>query len=1340
MAGQETQELSALLQAVASGRVTPERAVELMSTPDRGPAIREALPPDSGQTLFEIAPTERARKVTEKLPSVRPRRDADTKRDPTGEFEIMDGRYEILREFARGGMGRVLLAVDTTVGREIALKELLPERGGTTRYSASGSSTSANIERFLREARVTGQLEHPNIVPVYEIGVRADGSVYYTMKFVRGDTLGQRLKTINAEHKDDPQTALRKRLELLDSFTQVCNALAFAHDRGVIHRDLKPSNIMVGEFGEVLVLDWGLAKLKDAPNEPEPEPTPKARARAATDSSRTRAVQDTSTVHTMDGTILGTPAYMPPEQANAEEADERSDVYALGAILYEILTGSAPYTGASAAAIVAKVMTQDPTPARDLATHAPPELCALVERAMLRDRDKRLQSAADLAREVKAFRDGRTLSVYSYSSGELVRRFVGRNKAAVSVAAVLVAILAVVGAWSWVSILTEQRRAEDERDRAVAAREEADRNADRAERMGDEATRQAELAEERRSEAHTNLKRAEASLSVAFERAAQTAFGQRRHTDAAMLALRSLQHGDNRPARAQWLDAPYYPTVQLIETQSEEALCMAFSIDGRWFAVGTNESTLLIDRTGQVPQRLLASDAAVYAADFRADGRLAIGTHDGKLRMYDPESGEEVYDLSVGESVRTVAWSPNGRYLAVGLRNGVAWHLDMIDESGSVIEPENSQSAADVAFSPDGRYLAVAAGQAASLYRLPELDRVGQIALDGEHFSRIAFAQFGAVLVGTGWHGRLMIWDTVTQQKLHEVEASPRWINALAVSPCGETIAMGVESHNLMLMDAASAEIRARLPGGVGLIHSLAFDPAGGTVCVSGRAPHVREVNLLPVGGMLRRTLNNFVLCADVSLDGKTLALGLGMGRGVALVDFETLEVRRVLRGLSEPPSSVDFSPDGTLLVSSGDRMLRWRDLDGEAEVLPEHGQVAWMFAYSPDRRRIALVSGSGTFQIRDADTGTILKRYEVDDASIAQLLWSPDGDAVVAVCYDGRVKYVRPDDDAQRRTFETEAEGLMTAVFVGRQLVVGSLEGRVSVWDAATGQRVEGRGHQTTGAVMAMTLSPDGSLLVAGDFEGQLHFLDPGSLELRLRTRLSPEMVHGMCFHPSGNWLVAGTTDLRLHLLDLRRLFDDPVRALATVTEHTGFVLEDFNLVPVPDWRPRHVYTPPQLDLLIRRHRESLQRHTSGEGVDIEAWWNDGRAEQFRHAADAVYYRREYERASTLYGQAQFLRAYQVLNEFVREYPTADVLLLIGRCAAHLEWHERAAGLLILATQAEHGPDFDTGEVWADVVRVKLKLDQTDEAREALDYALEHGYVPTAEDTEAWQDLLSRD
>ncbi|MCP4593528.1 MAG: serine/threonine protein kinase, partial [bacterium] len=198
------------------------------------------------------------------------------------------------------------------------MKELLADTGSS---SPSGprtdrvSKTGAVAARFLREARVTGQLEHPNIVPVYEVGRRQGGAFYYTMKLVRGRTLAEALKQCRT---------LADRLRLLPHYVDLCNAIAYAHSRGVIHRDIKTDNVMLGEFGETVVLDWGLAKVKEEPDICGTETRPKLSGLA-----------DPSTGHTVHGSAIGTPAYMSPEQADGrvDEIDERSDVWSLGAVL-----------------------------------------------------------------------------------------------------------------------------------------------------------------------------------------------------------------------------------------------------------------------------------------------------------------------------------------------------------------------------------------------------------------------------------------------------------------------------------------------------------------------------------------------------------------------------------------------------------------------------------------------------------------------------------------------------------------------------------------------------------------------------------------------------------------------------------------------------------------------------------------------------------------------------------------------------------------------------------------------------------------------------------------------
>ncbi len=374
-------------------------------------------------------------------------------------------RYSVVREFARGGMGRILIATDNAVGREVALKEVLVPDAAQGRDPTDADPEA--VERFLREAKVTGQLDHPGIVPVYEISRRQDGSIFYTMKLVRGVSMTARMEEIASSSKTDAQK-FAERMKLLEAFLDVCHAIAYAHARGVIHRDLKPDNIMLGDYGETVVLDWGLARVRGTEDVVMHRDTPRF------SQSLMKNAQES---HTLAGSVMGTPGYMAPEQAAGQLhlVDERSDVYALGAILYQILAGHQPYIGGGAMTVVEQVLAGDPTPLKVAAPLAPPDLVTLAEKAMARDREKRVGSAAQLADEIAAYRGGRTLSVYNYSSAELLKRFVARNRAAVGVGAMAGCVLIVVLVLSVLNIRSERDVAEGalaERD-ALAAEQRA---------------------------------------------------------------------------------------------------------------------------------------------------------------------------------------------------------------------------------------------------------------------------------------------------------------------------------------------------------------------------------------------------------------------------------------------------------------------------------------------------------------------------------------------------------------------------------------------------------------------------------------------------------------------------------------------------------------------------------------------------------------------------------------------------------------------------------------------------------------------------------------------------
>ena len=295
-------------------------------------------------------------------------------------------RYTLTRLHATGGIGRIWVARDGYLGREIALKELRSDKAGSGVVS----------KRFLREARITAQLEHPGIVPVYELARRPeDQQPFYTMRFVNGRTLTEAARAYHQERAVG-QVGSLEFPALLNSFITVCNTLAYAHSRGVIHRDLKGQNVLLGDFGEVVVLDWGLAKLVDRPDrEPQTPFVP------------FDLVGIEGVDLTVAGQMIGTPAYMAPEQATGllDLIDHRTDVYGLGAILYEILTGHPPFTGADAREVLRKVREECPIPPHQFWPEVPPALETACLRALAKRAADRYGSATELAQEVQRWQE-----------------------------------------------------------------------------------------------------------------------------------------------------------------------------------------------------------------------------------------------------------------------------------------------------------------------------------------------------------------------------------------------------------------------------------------------------------------------------------------------------------------------------------------------------------------------------------------------------------------------------------------------------------------------------------------------------------------------------------------------------------------------------------------------------------------------------------------------------------------------------------------------------------------------------------------------------------------------
>ena len=376
------------------------------------------------------------------------------------------GRYSKVRPHALGGLGQVFVALDEELNRHVALKQI------QDRFAIDPEAR----QRFILEAEITGGLEHPGIVPVYGLGMQADGQPYYAMRFIRGESLQDAISLLHNSQlsQNDKMFALRK---LLGRLVDVCQAVGYAHSRGVLHRDIKPDNIMLGKFGETLVVDWGLAKLVDSTTE-QVESKIKSSSAAVADEAVIKkhladSPQDSSSEATIDeempllrptsvhvegtrqGRIVGTLSYMSPEQACGDIAliDKRSDIYSLGATMYAMLVGKTalgtkhrdgPLSLDEALSLVRENKFLPP---RQIAPWLPKSLAAICERAMAKNPNDRYDSTLALADDLERWLADEPVQAYHENALERSRRWIKRHQtlASTSAAILLVGLFALIG-------------------------------------------------------------------------------------------------------------------------------------------------------------------------------------------------------------------------------------------------------------------------------------------------------------------------------------------------------------------------------------------------------------------------------------------------------------------------------------------------------------------------------------------------------------------------------------------------------------------------------------------------------------------------------------------------------------------------------------------------------------------------------------------------------------------------------------------------------------------------------------------------------------------------------
>ncbi|MFN7971834.1 MAG: serine/threonine-protein kinase [Acidobacteriota bacterium] len=810
--------------------------------------------------------------------------------------EVDGARYELHDELSRGGQGRVIHATDLRLGRPVAIKELLV-------------SDEDGRARFEREALITARLQHPSIVSVYDAGIRPTGEPFYAMRRVPGKSLGRAIAEANR---------LPDRIALLPRLIAAVDAVAYAHGAGIVHRDLKPENVMLGDYGETVVIDWGLAKdLQDAAEDrPSVLPTPDAAPAGLT----------------QVGQIVGTPSCMSPEQARGLPVDRRTDVYALGATLYQLLAGETPYSGLSAREALLAVLAGPPAPIAEKAPDAPEELVAITRKAMAREPGDRYASAAELAQDLRRFQTGQLVGAHTYALQDYVRRFAARHRA--SLIASSIGLAAIVGL-----VVLDRHRLTLARDAAQAA-----------------STRW-QAAEQRERERAEDLTLMQAKAELAHEPAASLRLladlspGSRHARAARVLAADALQRGGSSSSTR-------VRSSGIWGTLSDEGLLVERDDSSRIRVWRGSEECVLSD------------EAQVGGLAVSPGGTTVVSLGTDRIEAWDVASGRSAGALPVDMAGRVfargnglpVAVDGAGRRIAFANEKDLAvWDLATSGVSRASIPPEEEgRPFRAVAISDDGRHAACVQGGTLVLWDTTASR--GRAVPIGRGGHSIAFVR-GRPIAVAARDGSVMCVDAETGAT-RTIAAKIAAEAPVAVSPDGRAILLGARERGAILCgvdDLSPWDLDAPVPAA-----AVAFSHDG-TLAAAADREGVR-IWQLPDGAAT--TLPGRADAVAFSGNDRSI---VAWRAGEAITTFAVPSLPAWRRGMGSPVVALAISPSASRVAAAdGHGLLRVWDLrSGDIATSPCGGVVASLTFESEDR--LVVAGADGRFLRLDGDSDPVL-------------------------------------------------------------------------------------------------------------------------------------------------------------------------------------------------------------------------------------------------------------------------------------------------------------------------------------------------------------------------------
>jgi WD40 repeat protein len=1016
------------------------------------------------------------------------------------------GGYEVLEEIGRGGMGVVYKARQASLKRLVALKLLL----------AGEYAGPEQLARFRSETESVARLQHPNIVQIHEVG-EADGHAFCALEFVAGGSLAARLAGTPMQPRQAAQ--LVQALAL---------AMQAAHEAGVVHRDLKPANVLLTADGVPKVTDFGLARQLDAPSG-----------------------------QTQSGQVVGTPSYMPPEQAAGQvrQIGPASDVYALGAILYECLTGRPPFKAATALDTLMLLRTQDPVPPGQLQPHIPRDLETICLKCLEKEPRRRYATAKALAGDLGSYLRNEPITARPVGAPERLAKWARRRPAVAALSAGMLALAAVafgLVTWQWL-------RAEGN---AVEAGKRAD---------GEKAARK--VAEEERDRAQL------LSARLAFARGLNMCEGGDVRGGLLWLARASQMapatDPDLRDTIRTNLDGwgRQVSAVRAVLPNGGTVTVVAFSPDGATLATVSGEAVRLWEsETGRLRGGPLQTGAPVRRVVFSPDGKvLAAEVSDRTVRLWDVATGKaNGPPLRHQAPVAALAFSPDGAVLRTFSKDCAArsWRAATGEPLG---DPLQFGKQVDVAaFSPDaqtilmgnhdrGIYLWDAQTGKAVLPPLQNPFHIGIMTFspDGRTFVSAGVLQTGDQ---SRKPGKVQVWETATGKPVGQVITLGSTPNAVVFSPDSKQLLTCCSDGVAQRWDAATGlPLGEPLPHGRG-VEAGAWSPDGGTVLT---APwEIMSVRLWDTATGQARicTLPHAarVAAAAFSPDGK--AVLTGGADGVARL-WEVGPADSLPISFPEPIQQVWLSPDAqTLLAYSGESVWLWDTLTGKPRgpALPHPSGITDAL-FSPDGRSVVATCGENLLdtmpiQLRgwDVATGRPLPALRTPKRAGSLHCWSPDGKRLLAIEGPDALLIEAETGKAIGREL-SHPPMVRTAVFSpdGRTAATGGDDGAARLWDVDTGRAIGGP-LRHEGTVQAIAFSPDGKQVLTGGVDRTVRRWD-----VTTGRQLGEPLRHQgtivcVAFSPDGETILTASVDraARLWRAADGRPLGEPMRHQGTVAQ----------------------------------------------------------------------------------------------------------------------------------------------------------------------------------------------